>query len=242
MNRRIVVTLVLVSLLLLVTASLAGASPSAPGTPTLRWIPTSNPNVSEIRADGITNGGTAGNGAMNWDIYFRFPATVSAPYPGISITAGPAFLGQTPCGFQTNVSTGQPSGAGGTGDRGVLINGFCASGVPSNPVTGDNVLVATVTFTGCPAQGFTMDLDSGDEVFGAQVADMVDKFNSPYYFTDSDLTDGLACAAAPTAVTMGGFNANSANPTAAATSALPLVLGGAVVAAGGAYAFLRRKR
>ena len=54
----------------------------------------------------------------------------------------------------------------------------------ATPVTGSNVLVATVTFAGCPAgsSGFVMDLDSGDDVFGTSVSHMVDKNNDAYYF------------------------------------------------------------
>jgi hypothetical protein len=150
----------------------------------------------------------------------------------------------SPCGFSTNVSNAMPSGAGGTGNRGVLINGFCTTGIPTNPLTGNDILVATVTLSGCPAGslGFVMDLDSGDDVFGTSVAQMVDKNSDPYYFTDADLTDG-APMCAPTAVTMTGFDANNANPAAGGLMALwPLAVAGAAVVAGGAYAVARRKR
>ena len=56
-KRRFVILGALVALLLV--ASMASASPAAPGTPTLRWRATANPNVAEIRADGITDGSTA---------------------------------------------------------------------------------------------------------------------------------------------------------------------------------------
>lgn len=242
MLRRSITAFLVVAFILVMFATVTTAAPAAPGTPTLRWV-TTGPTTAEIRADGITNGGTAGNGAMNWDIYFRFPATVASPYPVVSVVAGPAWTGQSPCGFQTNVSMNLPSGPGGTGDRGVIINGFCGSGVPTNPVTGSNVLVATVTLASCPAgsaSGFVMDLDSGDEVFGASVAQMVDKNNSAYTFTDGDLTDGTAMCV-PAAVTMSGLDATSDSPAPFAAAAWPLLAGAAAVAAGGAYALLRRK-
>ena len=243
MKRRILVLLVVALTLLLLTASLTSAAPGAPGAPTLRWVTTSA-TTAEIRADGITNGGTAGNGAISWDLYFRFPVTVNSPYPVVTIAAGPAWTGMSPCTFATNVSMNQPSAAGATGDRGVLINGFCTSGVPTNPVTGSDVLVATVTFASCPAgsAGFVMDLDSGDDVFGASVSQIVDKNNDAYTLTDADLTDG-APMCAPTAVTMTGFGANNENPAAGGVMALwPLLAGGAAVVAGGAYALSHRKR
>jgi hypothetical protein len=236
-NRKRIAAFTVALVALIMMASLAAASPSSPGTPTLRWVATGNPNVSEIRADGITNGGIQGNGAMNWDIYFRFPGSVSAPYPSISIQAGPQFLAQAPCTFATNVSPLQPSAPGPSGDRGVLINGFCTTGVPDNPVVGDNVLVATVTFSGCPAQGFIMDLDSGDDVYGAQVAAMVDRTNDAYYFTDADLTDGPACGG-PTAVELVNVQAETAP---AANYGLLLALAVLILIVAGAALVLRRR-
>jgi hypothetical protein len=149
----------------------------------------------------------------------------------------------SPCGFATNVSMNQPSNPGATGDRGVFINGFCASGVPNNPVIGSDVLIATVTLSGCPAgsSGFVMDMDSGDDVFGTPVAQIVDRNNDAFTFADSDLTDGTAMCA-PTAVTMSGLDATSDSPAPFVASAWPLLAGAAAVAAGGAYALLRRKR
>ena len=98
MKRRIPVLLIVALTVFLLTASLTGAAPGAPGTPTLRWVTTSA-TTAELRADGLTNGGTAGNGAISWDIYFRFPVTVSAPYPVVSIVPGPAWTGMAPCTF-----------------------------------------------------------------------------------------------------------------------------------------------
>ena len=127
---------------------------------------------------------------MTWDVYFRFPVSVAAPYPGVSITPGPLFVAQSSCGFTTNVTVGAPSEPGGTGDRGVLINGFCSSGIANNPVTGSDILVATVNLTGCPGQPFVMDLDTGAAVFGSGVTQIVDTFPDPYVLTAQNLTDG----------------------------------------------------
>lgn len=175
------------------------AETETPGTPTLRWVTTS-PTTAEIRADGITNGGTGGNGAISWDLYFRFPASVSAPFPAVSIAAGPAWTGMSPCTFTTHVSMNQPSAAGATGTRGVLINGFCTTGVPGNPVVGSNVLVATVTLASCPAggSGFVINFDSGDDVYGAAVADVVDRNNDPFIRSDAGLSDGAPMCVPPT--------------------------------------------
>jgi len=195
MKRRRLVLLVVALTLFLLTASLTSADPAAPGAPTLRWV-TTGATTAELRADGLTNGGTAGNGAISWDLYFRFPATVNSPYPVVSIVPGAAWTGMLPCTFATNVSMNLPSAPGATGDRGVFINGFCTTGVPNNPVTGSDVLVATVTFASCPGgAGFVMDLDSGDDVFGASVADFVDRNNDAYLMSDAGMIDGAPMCA-----------------------------------------------
>lgn len=239
MKRSIPLISMLVVLLILFSFSLVGAQQRAPGTPTLRWV-TTGPTTAELRADNITDGGIAGNGAMTWDIYFRFPASVPEPLPTVSVVAGPSFIAQSPCGFTTNVSMGQPSEPGGTGNRGVFINGFCAAGIANNPVTGSNVLVATVTLASCPGQGFVMDLDTGEAVFGSGVTQLADRTGDGYIMTPQDLTDGTPMCA-PTAVTMSGFDATTDSPAPFAAAAWPLLAGAAAVAAGGAYALLRRK-
>lgn len=241
MNRRISALFISIVVLLVLVTSVA-AAPDAPGTPTLRWVTTSA-TTAELRADGIENGGgLPNNGAISWDIYFRFPDTVAAPYPTITALPGSSWTGLN-CGFASPIAPNQPSGPGATGDRGVFINGSCTTSFPASSVTGDNVLLATLTFSGCPAipGGFVMDLDSGDDVYGTSVATMFDRSNSEYYFQDSDLTDGSPMCASPTAVTMAGFDAATDSPAPFAGAAWPLLAGAAAVAAGGAYALLRRK-
>lgn len=231
-KRHFVILAALVALLLI--ASMASASPAAPGAPTLRWRATSNPAVSEIYADGITNGGTAGNGAISWDIYVRLPVSVPEPYPTLALTPGPAWTAMSPCGFGTSVTPGL-AGQNGAGTNGYFLSGSCSSGVPTNPVTGDNVLVATVTLTNCPASGFVMDMDSGDDAFGAPVTAIVDRNNSAYNPTDGELTDGGACGN-PTAVTLSNV---SAGPVAPIGNALYLAAAGSIALLGAAGLALR---
>jgi hypothetical protein len=239
MKRMFTAVSLLVVLMVLFSVSYVGAEQRAPGTPSLRWVTTSA-TTAELRADNITTGGVAGNGAMNWDIYFRFPESMAAPLPGVSIVAGPAFLAQAPCTFVTNVTEAMPSLPGATGNHGVAINGFCTTAVPTNPVLGSDVLVATVTLSNCPAQSFVVDLDTGETVFGEGVTQIVDRFGDPYVLAANDVTDG-APMCAPTAVTMAGFDATTDSPAPFAAAAWPLLAGAAAVAAGGAYALLRRK-
>lgn len=237
MRRPIVAVSLIVVLLVLFSVSYVSASERAPGTPTLRWVTTSA-TTAELRADGLTSGGVQGNGAMTWDVFFRFPNTVPAPYPGVSIVAGPEFVAQAPCGFTTNVSEGLPSEPGGTGDRGVIINGFCSSAIANNPVTGDNVLVATITIASCPSVPFVMDLDTGAAVFGEGVTQIVDRDGDPYVLTAGDLTDGSAMCG-PTAVELTNVQADSASNTAQYGALLALALLAVIVVGAG---FVLRRR
>jgi predicted outer membrane repeat protein len=187
-----------------------------------------------LRADNITNGGFAGNGAMTWDVYFRFPVSVAAPYPGVSITPGPLFVAQSSCGFTTNVTVGAPSEPGGTGDRGVLINGFCSSGIANNPVTGSDILVATVNLTGCPGQSFVMDLDTGAAVFGSGVTQIVDTFPDPYVLTAQNLTDGSPiCSATCFATADSGTTVFASGDAHAVQQAVDAAPGGGTVKVAG---------
>ncbi len=136
--------------------------------------------------------------------------------------------------------------AGSTGDRGVLINGFCTTGIPNNPVTGSNVLVATRHVQRLSRwQRLALSWTSTAAMMCSErpLPDMADKQSrTPILSRTLTLTDG-APMCAPTAVTMTGFGANNANPAAGGVMALwPLLAGGAAVVAGGAYALSRRKR
>lgn len=238
MNRRTLILLFSV-VALVAFATTAAAAPTGPGTPTLRWV-TTGPTTAEIRADGIENGGgQANNGAISWDIYFRFPNTVPAPYPVITAEAGADWTGLN-CGFAASIAPNQPSEPGATGDRGVFLNGSCTSSFPASSVTGSNVLLATLTFGSCPSAGggFVMDLDSGDDVYGVEVSDMFDRSNDPYYFIDADLTDG-APMCAPTAVELTNVQADSAPETFQYGLLLALAAVAAVVAGAG-FAMRRR--
>ena len=63
MKRTFGVASLLVITLLLLGVTYVGAEQRAPGSPSLRWVTTSA-TTAELRADNITNGGVAGNGAM----------------------------------------------------------------------------------------------------------------------------------------------------------------------------------
>ena len=230
MGTRPIIALLLMAILLL--APVAGAAPVGIGTPTLRVIPGGSNQSAVIVADGITDGGMAGNGAISWDMFFVVPSTVALA--DFSVTAGPAWNTLCP-GFFTVTKVGQGSFLGGNA---FLISGFCTQ-APTGGVTGSNVTVATLAFTSsCSATGtFNVNLSTGPQ---GDSTDMFDTENNLHLFQESDLTDGGGLCA-PTAVTMSGFDAATDSPAPFAAAAWPLLAGAAAVAAGGAYALLRRK-
>jgi hypothetical protein len=229
---RLVAVLVAVTLVLGIVPLVSASNPSDLGNPTLRVNPTASPTVSQIFADGITDGGVAGNGAAAFTIWFTVPSNVVLA--DISAAAGPAWIAQN-CNFSTFMSAQPPIGGRNT----VQLDGFCTSAASGPRVTGSNVLVATLTFTqsACSANpsGFLIDLTAeGDNT------SLFEPDGTPYIFPPQALTDGGVCGA-PTSVSMAGFDATTDSPAPFAGAAWPLLAGAAAVAAGGAYALLRRK-
>jgi hypothetical protein len=222
----------LIILAVLMVAPVAGAAPAGIGNPTLRVIPGGNPQTAVIVADGVTDGGVPGNGAISWDIFFVLPTTVNLA--DFTVTAGPAWPVMCP-GFFTVVKVTQGTFLGGNA---FMISGFCVQ-PPTSAVTGSSVEVATLTFTSsCATTGpFNVNLSTGPV---GDSTDMFDSANNLHLFAESDLTDGGSLCG-PTAVTMAGFDATTDSPAPFAAAAWPLLAGAAAVAAGGAYALLRRK-
>lgn len=229
----------LVVALLGISLVVANASPTGIGTPTLRLVPTGTDNVFEIRADGITDGGIGGNGAISWDIYFRYDR--QAGMSVASVVPGPAWT--SVCTFLASFTEGLP-GSGGTGTNGVIINGSC-NNAPTGAVTGDNVLVATVTLNNsnvCGGTALLAELDSGDDAFGGpgnEVTDMFDRnSNQRYVFADTSIGAPVAVQICPTAVTVTDLATQSRFPTS-----VPFALMGAglVIAAGLAISRFRKR-
>lgn len=230
--RSLVIIATVLSLLLLATIVSAGTA--GIGTPTLRVVAGVSNQSAVIYSDGITDGGLAGNGAISWDIYFTVPSTVGLA--DFTVTAGPAWVAQCPGSF-TVVKTAQGQASG---QNAFYVNGVCTAARSGPAVTGSDVQVATLAFTSsCATTGtFNVNLDVGPT---GDWTDMFDTNNDLYIFPANALTDGGGLCT-PAAVTMSGFDANSANPAGAVGSIWPLLAAGVAVAAGGAYALSRRKR
>lgn len=218
---------------LLVMVVTAGAAPG--GTDTIvRWVQT-GATTAELRVDGITNGLPAGS--VGYDIYMRVPQGFAMPSVTVG-SVGPAWAALN-CTFSADVYP-QPSDPPppGSGDRGLLLIGTCTSGVAQGSVTGDNVLLATLNLAGCPAGGFQMDLDSGDDVYGSPVSDIIDSSLNAYFFSDANMIDGPACGA-PTAVELTNVQADATSNTFQ-YGALLAVAAVAAVVAGAGFAMRRR--
>lgn len=233
--RRSAALVAIIAVFLMVSAaSSAGPNGFGIGTPTMRFRATSNPAVSEIRADGITDGGVAGNGAISWDIYVLVPNNVTAAT--MTLTPGDAWVNQCPGAFATSKSA-VPVPPPPPGKLGFLLSGYCTDTRTGPAVTGNNVLVASVAFNSaaCANGGFVVDMDGSNGY-----TDMFDTDPDPgaapaYVFPDSSLTDGGACGN-PTAVTLGNV---TASPVAPMGNALYLAAAGAVALLGAAGLALR---
>jgi hypothetical protein len=202
---RLVAVLVTLTLLIGVLPLVSASSPDGLGNPTLRARATGNPNVTEIIADGITDGGIAGNGAAAFTIWFTVPSNVALG--DVTATAGPAWLAQN-CGFATTMTSQPPIGGRNT----VQLDGYCTAAAGGPRVTGSNVLVASLTFSSasCSANpgGFLVDLTAEGEN-----TSLFEPDGTPYIFPPGALTDGGACGN-PTAVTLSNVTASPVAPVA----------------------------
>jgi hypothetical protein len=218
--RLALVTAVLV--LFVLATAVASASPSAVTFDTI----TSSCGYDSPRPDSdvavaITAENVGGDGAAGYEIELEFDhsqLTLDAVTAGSSMTA-------MNCNFNTQVGFESPPYS--------WVTGSCPSAVPNPAAIGNiELVVAHFSFVGA-AGPYTIQLTTTG--VGVPTA-LLDRTGAATVATAQQL---ISCV--PTAVTMSGFDAttNSAAPFAAA--AWPLLAGAAAVAAGGAYALLRRK-
>lgn len=195
---RLFAVLVVVTLLIGVLPLVSASSPLGLGNPTMRARATSNPNVVEVRADGITDGGITGNGAAAYTIWFTVPSNVLLA--DIANTPGAPFVNQN-CSFSSTMTSQPPIGGRNT----YQLDGYCTNTASGPRVTGSNILVTTLTFSvaSCTANpgGFIVDLTAeGDNT------SLFEPDGTPYIFPASALTDGGACGN-PTAVQLANITA-----------------------------------
>lgn len=128
-----------------------------------------------------------------------------------------------------------------TGGAFYALTGTCtASPIPDPALTGADVELAVMTVR-APGGGalvgpYTVSLVTQEPFFTIKTEmAAADQVRVPA------LANQLLAACTPTAVTMSGFDATTDSPAPFAAAAWPLLAGAAAVAAGGAYALLRRK-
>ena len=228
------VSVVIAILCLALAVTLASAASDGIGNPTLHVSNGGSNLTAVILSDGITNGGTAGNGAISWDVFFVVPAGVALG--DFTITPGPAWVDQCPQGFAT-AKTSQTSPV--PGQNAYYINGFCTVTRTGPAVTGSNVPVATLTFNDvCSVTGgFNVNLHTGGDPAG-DLTDMFDTNNDLYLFADASLTDGGSLCG-PTAVELASVQAETA-PNSFQYGALLALAAVAAVVAGAGFAMRRR--
>ena len=226
------VTALVVVLLLLLTS--VASMQTGPGTPTLVVGTGTDTGCTGQVSIPLTLNGISGSGAAGYTFLIGVPLSSVSFSP--TCVGGPGFTGGGCTVFSCTVAD---VGNGTTGLNVFQVDGVCLSG--TTPAVTGNQLAATVTVlrNGAPADSHPLNGLATDgtgtftQVFDPQAV--------TYNIPESGITDG-AVNWCPTAVTMTGFGATSANSTAAVASLWPLLAGGAAVVAGGAYALSRRKR
>lgn len=212
----------LIMILLVTAVSVATAAPNAVTFDTI----TSSCGFASPRPDSdvavaITAQNVGGDGAAGYEIELEFDhsqLTLDAVTAGSSMTA-------MNCNFNTQVGFEAPPYS--------WITGSCTSAVPIPAALGNiELVVAHFSFVGTPGP-YTIELTTT----GVGVpTSLLDRTGLATPATAQQL---ISCV--PTAVTMSGFDATSDSPVPFAGAAWPLLAGLAAVAAGGAYALLRRK-
>ena len=227
---------VVISLVLLLMALSPGLALMAPAAPVTYDSITvgcgyehpSNPNQQRVA---VTAQNVGGDGIAAFNLAFQLTNVEVASVTAGSGWAAPAACTTTTAGFYT---------PGPGVSQYYVVTGSCTS-APSVPaVTGPNVELVLLNLTapgGAPLTGpYNVVLITQEPNFTISTA-LVNPANQPTTATAGQ----LLAACTPTAVTMSGFEAATDSPAPFAGAAWPLLAGVAAVAAGGAYALLRRK-
>jgi hypothetical protein len=202
-----------------------------PGTPTAQVVCLGGGTVTNAQTR-VDFSNITGTGAAGFTIAFNLPDSGVSATTGTCVSAGTFALIPGCNSFSCSVVN--------RGSGNFSIEGVCTDGFPGN-LTG-SVQGPTIALTNSGAAGTkTVDLLTNA---GPVVSEIFDAEGDTSGFTNDRLVDGVAAfgtSCIPTAVTMAGFDAATDSPAPFAAAAWPLLAGAAAVAAGGAYALLRRK-
>lgn len=225
MKNRILKTCVLAVALVVAVVGVGSAAPAV--------IPVDSFTVATVDASpgttalvSVTAQNVGAPGARGFDIWFNYDhANLSLDVVNSEVGSTMAALG---CSF----------GLGEVFDDGSqkLIAGFCTTQA-GPPAQGANVELIKLRFNLIGAPG-TYTISIPPNILGqpSQLTGLQNNSGAPATYIPGQLTLGV-----PTAVTMAGFDATTDSPAPFAAAAWPLLAGAAAVAAGGAYALLRRK-
>jgi hypothetical protein len=230
--RKFSASVALVVVLLLALTSVASMQ-AGPGTPSLVIGTGTDTGCTGQASVPLTLNGMGGSGTAGYSVLIGVP--VGSVTFSDTCVGGPAFTGGGCTSFSCTVTD---VGNGTTGLNVFQVDGVCLSGT-TPAVTGDQ-LAATLTVlrSDAPLDSYVID---GLPTDGAGTFTQVfDPQAVTYNIPDGSITDGSVnwC---PTAVTMSGFDAATDSPAPFTAAAWPLLTGALAVAAGGAYALLRRK-
>lgn len=233
---RKILSVATLTLVLLVLLTGVASMQTGPGTPTLViGIGTDTACTGSVEVP-VTLNGLGGSGAAGFTVLLGVPVGTISIAP--TCVGGPAFTNPASGCFFFSCTVVDVNDHG-TGLNLYQIDGVCAAGSPPS-ISGDQ-LAATITVNrnGAPADSHVLDAVPTD---GAGTFTQVfDPDTVLYNIPDSGITDGAVNWCPATAVTMSGFDAATNNAAPFAAAAWPLLAGAAAVAAGGAYALLRRK-
>lgn len=221
------------AVLLLAVFATIGVSAAAPGPADVPYTTITvecaqaGPSAGQVVIP-ITAQNVGGDGVVGFQLNLDYDHSTMS-FVNIASGSSVSALG---CSFSTS-----RIGTSGNVD---FISGTCTTSIPRPGATGASIELAKVTLN-IPAAPFQVSLALNPS--GGYPTGLIGpNANTPP--TGGILypaTAGQLAACTPTAVTMSGFDAASDSAAPFVASAWPLLAGAVAVAAGGAYALLRRK-
>jgi hypothetical protein len=240
-SRKMISTLLLVVVMMLLTTTMASMQ-----GPTVQQVIMGT--VTDTACTGqvsvpVNMTGVGGSGASGFTLVVGVPTGLVTLAPSCVFSGQFAASCSAISGIQ--ICTVNDINDQGTGQNLYQVDGGClptGPTVPAPPVLGDTLATTiTVNRNGAPQDSHVLDLLPSDGAASPTYTQIVDPAGATYNVPNAALIDGAVNWCPATAVTMSGFDAVTNNAAPFAAAAWPLLAGAAAVAAGGAYALLRRK-
>jgi hypothetical protein len=232
--------------LMMAAASISSGAPASPGTPSVQTTCVDSPSATGTTTVNlpIAIQGLSDLGAAAYTLYLEAPSAVTMP---VGSNAGPEFtawctgIGGTPqvarIDIADDANCGTPHAAG-TNCWQVDVFCFALGGLSGGVQPSLTSQLAVGAPLGSHNITIIPELVNGSE---SLVFDNAGASAPMSPITNATPTVVIGGSCVPTAVTMSGFDAATDSPAPFAAAAWPLLAGAAAVAAGGAYALMRRK-